>query len=306
MSSERAPVTGEDEKKVDSLVSGFDGIAIKERVDGDPTPSPSPSPSLSPPSPRSSLHRSQPQTILLSSSEVIEKEGCGGNGGRGDDDGEIKIVNSDGTRDEWVQASKEMIKGLMAASAKGDVDEVNLLLSQSANADTRGGEEDGNTTPLHLASEGGYREVVLQLLHHGADVLAKDLNGHCALDVAREKGHSDVVAVLEANAREGYSQDKNDPPLHTASAIGDLSRVEELIEAGAFVNAYNNKGFSALELALENDHVVVVALLRSKGARELSELVEAGAYNSRGFSTLEQALEKNPIVAGLVTHLLLV
>ena len=148
MSSESASVTGEDEKKADSLVPGFNGIAIKERVDGDPTPPPTPSPSpisqLLPsrsPAPRSSLHPSQSQTLLLSSSEVIEKEDSGGNGCSGDDDGEIKIVNSDGTslRGESVQASKEMIKGLMAASAKGDVDEVNLLLSQSANANTRGG-----------------------------------------------------------------------------------------------------------------------------------------------------------------------
>ena len=42
MSSECTAVTSENEKKVNSLVSGFDEIVIKEREDGDPTTFPSP------------------------------------------------------------------------------------------------------------------------------------------------------------------------------------------------------------------------------------------------------------------------
>lgn len=53
-------------------------------------------------------------------------------------------------------------------------------------------------TPLHGAADSGVRETVELLLEHGADLAATHDGGKTALDIAREKGHAGVVAVLEA------------------------------------------------------------------------------------------------------------
>jgi ankyrin repeat protein len=52
-------------------------------------------------------------------------------------------------------------------------------------------------TPLHGAAHSGDRELVELLLARGADPDAKHQEGKTALDLARESGHAEVVAILE-------------------------------------------------------------------------------------------------------------
>ena len=44
-----------------------------------------------------------------------------------------------------------------------------------------------------------------------------------------------------------------------------------MVDAGAVLDANSNKGYTALELAVEKGHASVAALLRSKGARDPEE-----------------------------------
>ena len=128
----------------------------------------------------------------------------------------------------------------------------------------------GGTFPLHIASENGHRERVLALLQRGADVLAKNSAGSTALQLALEKGHADCASLLQTNARDDDRNTRN-TPLHTAAEGGDLARVSQLVDAGAVLDANSNKGYTALELAVEKGHASVAALLRSKGARDPEE-----------------------------------
>ena len=54
-----------------------------------------------------------------------------------------------------------------------------------------------SATPLHSACSTGQLKAVLLLLNYGADVLAGDHREKTALDIAKSKGFSSIVAKLE-------------------------------------------------------------------------------------------------------------
>ena len=65
---------------------------------------------------------------------------------------------------------------------------------------------------------------------------------------------------------------ENDDELHLPelvywSSLGDFEQVEQLLLDGADPNQTDEEGYSALQAAAENDHLDVVKLLVSKGAR---------------------------------------
>ena len=51
-------------------------------------------------------------------------------------------------------------------------------------------------TPLHTAAFGGDVEIVELLVAYGADPSITDARDHTPLDVARERHHSEVAALL--------------------------------------------------------------------------------------------------------------
>ena len=82
-----------------------------------------------------------------------------------------------------------------AASDNGNKEIVKLLLEKGAdvNAKNMYGE-----TPLHkAASDNGNKEIVTLLLEKGANVYAKDTYNQTPLDIAKDKGHTKIVAFLE-------------------------------------------------------------------------------------------------------------
>lgn len=70
-----------------------------------------------------------------------------------------------------------------------------LLLQAGAELEARA--EDGATPLVTLASEPGTERLLELLLEHGADANARDAAGMSALDIARERGESKKVRVLE-------------------------------------------------------------------------------------------------------------
>ena len=52
-------------------------------------------------------------------------------------------------------------------------------------------------TPLHIAASEGNAAAAALLVANGADAEAKDRWGHSAKDDAQEKGHGEVVSVLQ-------------------------------------------------------------------------------------------------------------
>ena len=104
---------------------------------------------------------------------------------------------------------------LHMASQKGHVQVVELLLlARNARVDNR--KADGETA-LHLAAYYGHVEVVVLLISHNADRYILNNKGEAALDLAREKGHENVVQLIEDQP--GVSTSSSSSPSHVAPTI---------------------------------------------------------------------------------------
>ena len=72
---------------------------------------------------------------------------------------------------------------------------IEVLLAHDAPVD---GTNYQGETPLMRAASIGLVAVIRRLLAAGADVQVRDVNGRRAIDIARARGHAEVVAVLKA------------------------------------------------------------------------------------------------------------
>ena len=104
--------------------------------------------------------------------------------------------------DEDDDASREDLSELDAASARhrmlfsiarGDIGTVRQLLDTGIGANF----SMNGTTPLHLATEKGYSNIVKLLIENGANLLAQNAEGHTPLDVALTiKKHTKTTNIL--------------------------------------------------------------------------------------------------------------
>ncbi|CAH3185894.1 unnamed protein product, partial [Porites evermanni] len=156
---------------------------------------------------------------------------------------------------------------LMSASSFHQVELVNFLLEQGANVLLK--DEDGNTalhfacgiwssascacdvlncltengadinairndnsTPLMLASSGGYVDQVTFLIKHGANVHLQDKNGDTALHHAAPNMNNwlEIVCALTAAGASHMCNNQGLTPLLVASSIGNIAAVEELLK----------------------------------------------------------------------------
>ena len=82
------------------------------------------------------------------------------------------------------------------AAGLGHCDVAQALLDGGADVDARA-QMANDVTPLHAAAAAGHAKAVALLLRRGASIEHRDANGHTALELAKELGHSSVVRVME-------------------------------------------------------------------------------------------------------------
>eukprot|EP00440_Ansanella_granifera_P033738 gb/GFBE01036606.1/.p1 GENE.gb/GFBE01036606.1/~~gb/GFBE01036606.1/.p1 ORF type:complete len:684 (+),score=119.22 gb/GFBE01036606.1/:1-2052(+) len=139
----------------------------------------------------------------------------------------------------------------------------------------------GGVTPLMLASERGFCNVVQALLEAGAEVNARALYGATALNLAATRGFSECVRELLTAGAE-VDTPLNDEaaffghcvgftPLHSAVSAGHVSSAKLLLKAKANPNSCSRYGATALHCAAATrDNVEMVhLLLLSKANPEL-------------------------------------
>ncbi|MCB9419869.1 MAG: ankyrin repeat domain-containing protein [Ardenticatenaceae bacterium] len=85
------------------------------------------------------------------------------------------------------------IAPIHAAAANGNLNILKALLAKGADVNAR---QQGGFTPLHTTADSNSPEMARLFLEHGADRDAVRDNGQTALDLALEKGHEAVAAVL--------------------------------------------------------------------------------------------------------------
>ncbi|XP_022891704.1 ankyrin repeat domain-containing protein 50-like [Olea europaea var. sylvestris] len=181
---------------------------------------------------------------------------------------------------------KEGNTPLHLAASKGLLDSAKVLVSAGAQVDARG--SDGRTA-LHRAAANGDRQMVEMFLDVGADPTISDFDhGRSAFDVARDKGHKDVVKILDRGAsvlsaarrgevdllesllEKGASVNFSDQygltPLHIAAIKGHKDAVMMLVEFGADLESQDAEGHTPLHLAVEGGSVEIVQILIDRGA----------------------------------------
>ena len=125
---------------------------------------------------------------------------------------------------------------------------------------------------IHDAAYEGNIEAVKQHLVSGADVNAKTGVGETPMQIAYQKGHTEIVELLIANGADGNAKGDGQTPLHGAAYWGSKEIVQLLIAKGVDVNAKTNDGETPLDYAKGE----TADLLRKHGGKTGEELKAEG------------------------------
>jgi ankyrin repeat protein len=134
---------------------------------------------------------------------------------------------------------------LIIAAQFGYTDLVTLLLTHGANIEAN---EITGMTSLMYATQGGYKDIVQILLQHKAEIERQDIyqDGN-ALIRACYFHHLEIISLLLDHGANIETRNANgETPLIAASVAGHLDTVSLLLDRGAEVNARNNDGKTAL------------------------------------------------------------
>ncbi|KAJ3669042.1 hypothetical protein LUZ60_010992 [Juncus effusus] len=173
----------------------------------------------------------------------------------------------------------------------------------------RGGRENdtesfNGRSGLYLAAANGDAEMVAMLLEMGADRTVGNERGRLPIDVARDKGHQDVVDILKRWERIMKATRRGDlhrlesllkkrtgvagrdqygnTALHLAAIKGRCDIILLLIDHGMDVHTVDDEGHVALHLAVESGRLDAVELLVSFGA-------DVNKMTKRGMTALDMA-----------------
>jgi ankyrin repeat protein len=160
---------------------------------------------------------------------------------------------------------------LIEATISGNNFEVSRLLTQGVDANARNGNSD---TALMLASVNGHYEVVKALLKSGANKNVKNHFGQTALDYAKRYNYSNIVSLLSENVSAQTppsptltkSNHSLNMQLIAAALTGNNNMAIALLHRGAYPNAQNSKGHTALMLGATKGHLEAVKTLLKHGA----------------------------------------
>ena len=130
---------------------------------------------------------------------------------------------------------------LLEAVRRGDLQRVKDFLANGADVNAKRGDF---TTPLHLAAQGGHKEIAELLIAAGADVNAKNKYGTTPLHKAAFYGHKEIAELLIAN--------------------------------GVDVNAKKNNGRTQLDRAIWINETEIADLIRKHGGKTAKELKAEG------------------------------
>jgi len=167
-------------------------------------------------------------------------------------------------------AERAAYTGLLAAAAKGDTDQIAVLIARGAKVDER---DRYDRTPLHVAAYGGHHGAMRALVAAGADSNTLERDRYDIVTIAAVANDVPTLAValaLGASARNVTSR-YDGTALIAAAHLGHAEVVRTLIKAGAPLDHVNNLGWTAL---------IESIVLGDGGGRHtdtLSALIEAGA-----------------------------
>nr|CAG4641467.1 EOG090X019S [Eurycercus lamellatus] len=153
---------------------------------------------------------------------------------------------------------------LLLASIKGKSAFVRELLAHGADPNA---EDIDNWTPLLCAAKGDFSTICVELLNHGANIEQRDMGGWTALMWACYKGHVETATLLvEQRAEVNVHGQFHITPLMWASGRGHVAIVRLLLNHGAKVNIGDKYGTTALIWACRKSYTEIVDMLLQAGA----------------------------------------
>ncbi|KAI1722541.1 ankyrin repeats (3 copies) domain-containing protein [Ditylenchus destructor] len=204
--------------------------------------------------------------------------------------GHMKVVN---LLVQAYQASLEAITldnqtALHFAAKHGQLAVCQAMLNLGANPNAR---DDKGQTPLHLAAENDYPDVVKLFLkmkqNNRAVLTAVDHNGFTCAHIAAMKGSLAVVKELmmidKVMVIQAKTKTMEATTLHMAAAGGHAKVVKILLENGANAEDENAFGMSALHLGAKNGHVSILDCFDTSYWRRCSRKTGLNAMHIAAF-----------------------
>ncbi|KAI1087797.1 ankyrin repeat-containing domain protein [Rostrohypoxylon terebratum] len=149
-------------------------------------------------------------------------------------------------------------------------------------------ENDDGLTPLHIAVECEYEEIVIYLLEKGADINKTDNQGRTPLSAAIRQDSIAITRILAGNERVDVNIPDNDgiTPLMVACEHGFEDGVNILVEHDVKWNLLSNRGWTALMHACQERHTEITNKYISLEKPEIS--LHIGSQ--QGYANIVQAL----------------
>ncbi|XP_058072526.1 ankyrin repeat-containing protein ITN1-like isoform X1 [Magnolia sinica] len=209
---------------------------------------------------------------------------------------------------------------LFVGCSRGQLGVVRYLLSKPQFLVS---EEDGSSTPLHVAASLGYKDIVHEILKVRPDFALKlDCEGYSPLHLASSKGHLDITReLLLVNSHLCFMRDgAGRIPLHSAAINGHIQILNKILSANPdsiatltkhgetvihlsikanqyetvkylaenidvadFLNLPDDDGNTILHIAASRKHLQIVEYLLNKSE------VEVNILNRKGFTALDIA-----------------
>ena len=190
------------------------------------------------------------------------------------------------------------IWAMLRAALDGDVARTRALAAREPNLVRA---EYWYTQPLHFAVREGRTEVVKILLDLGADPTYRRYGYEPLATVARDRGHEDLAAIIEA-ARASLGLGSGPHDVHVAASAGYVERVRALVRGDhSLLERGDDEGFTPLHRAVEAGQTECVRVLLDLGAAP--DAVQAGGggnrpdawYRPAGQRPIDLALTRNDL-----------
>lgn len=170
------------------------------------------------------------------------------------------------TREAPIDATNKFGQSpLMVAAEKGYVDMMDALVDGGADVNFQ---NDAGKTALMMAAYGGQREAVNQLIRSGASLDLRDRGGSTALHWAADSGQTNLIDWMIDRGADVVAVDVNKwtPLLRVAAVGGNREVAGVLVRRGADINWRDKDGKTALMMAVINGHQGLVELLTEHNA----------------------------------------